>query len=86
MKHATATALDQLEPLLAELRALPGLQEKGRGVFYRKGRAFLHFHEDPRGLFGDIRDAAGHDFDRFDVTGEAGRRELMAAARARLDA
>ena len=86
MKHATATALDQLEPLLIALRALPGLKEKGRGVFYRKSRAFLHFHEDPKGLFGDVRDAADRDFDRFDVTAEAGRRALLAAARARLGA
>ena len=82
MKHAGETALDQLEPLLARVRALPGLTEKKRGVFYLKSRAFLHFHEDPNGLFGDIRDETGKDFDRFDVTasGEA----LIAAAQARL--
>jgi hypothetical protein len=84
MKHATPATLDVLEPLLADLRALAGLVEKSRGVFYRKGRAFLHFHEDPKGLFGDVRDAAGVDFDRIDVTGEAGRAQLVAAARARL--
>ncbi|WP_068878077.1 MULTISPECIES: hypothetical protein [unclassified Phenylobacterium] len=84
MKHASPTALDALEPLLAELRALPGLVERSRGVFYRKGRAFLHFHEDPKGLFADVRDAGGVDFERIDVTGEPGRRHLVAAARARL--
>lgn len=84
MKHASPAALDALEPLLAELRTLAGLVEKSRGVFYRKGRAFLHFHEDPKGLFGDVRDADGQDFERIDVTGGAGRAELLAAARARL--
>jgi hypothetical protein len=84
MKHATPAALDQLEPLLAELRALDGVVEKSRGVFYRKGRAFLHFHEDPKGLFADVRDAAGADFERIDVTAEPGRCQLVAAARARL--
>lgn len=84
MKHATPTALDALEPLLEELRALPGLKERVRGVFYRKGRAFLHFHEDPKGLFADLRDPADHDFDRFDVTRDSGRRDLAAAAKARL--
>jgi hypothetical protein len=83
MKHATA-ALDQLEPLLADLRALPGLVERSRGVFYRKSRAFLHFHEDPEGLFADVRDVSGADFDRFDVTRPEGQTALLAATRARL--
>ena len=64
MKHAGAAALDALEPLLGRLRALPGLKEKSRGVFYRGSRAFLHFHEDPTGFYADLRNAAG-DFDRF---------------------
>lgn len=84
MKHATPAALDALEPLLAALRAMDGLVERSRGVFYRKGRAFLHFHEDPRGLFADVRDAAGSDFERIDVTGEPGRRHLLEAAKSRL--
>lgn len=83
MKHASPATLDVLEPLLAELRTLPGLSEKSRGVFYRKSRAFLHFHEDPKGLFADVRDADGRDFERFDVTGQPGRVALMAAARSR---
>jgi len=82
MKHATQAALDQLEPLLAQLRTL-GLTEKSRGVFYRKSRAFLHFHEDPKGLFADIRDPAGLDFDRLDVTAAEGQAQLIEIARAR---
>ena len=78
MKHAGAAALDQLEPLLSELRALPSLRERSRGVFYRKSQAFLHFHEDPKGLFADLRDGA--DFARFDVTEAAGRADLLASA------
>ncbi|HKP79580.1 MAG TPA: hypothetical protein VJU34_10695 [Phenylobacterium sp.] len=84
MKHAGDLALDQLEALLAELRALPGLTEKKRGTFYRKSRAFLHFHEDPKGLFADLRGIDGRDFERIDVTDEPGRRQLLALARARL--
>jgi hypothetical protein len=84
MKHASPATLDALEPLLADLRSLPGLAEKSRGVFYRRGRAFLHFHEDPKGLFGDIRDADGRDFERIDVTEATGRGRLLAAARDRL--
>jgi hypothetical protein len=66
MKHAGPAALDRLEPLLERVRALPGLKETSRGVFYRKGRAFLHFHEDPAGLFADVR-FAGADFERLRV-------------------
>lgn len=84
MKHASPAALDALEPLLAELRALAGLVEKSRGVFYRRGRAFLHFHEDPDGLFGDVRDAAGVEFERIDVSDETGRARLLVVARERM--
>lgn len=86
MKHAGAAALDALEPLLREIRPLPGLTERSRGVFYLKSRAFLHFHEDPAGLFGDMRDAAGVDFDRYDVTSPPGRAQLLEAVRRRLSA
>ena len=79
MKHATAAALDRLEPLLAALRTLPGLREKSRGVFYRKSGAFLHFHEDPKGLFADIRRADG-DFDRHRVETEDERAEFVRIA------
>lgn len=84
MKHAGPGALDQLEPLLARVRALPGLVEKKRGTFYRKSRAFLHFHEDPKGLFADIRAGDGADFERFDVTTPSGADALIATAEAGL--
>lgn len=83
MKHAGATALDQLEPLLAEIRALPGLKEKSRGVFYRGGKAFLHFHEDPAGLFADAR-LSGADFERFRVETEGERRAFLSVVASEL--
>ncbi|CAN7342634.1 hypothetical protein LJR164_001961 [Phenylobacterium sp. LjRoot164] len=86
MKHAGSSTLDDLEPLLAELRGLSGMVERKRGVFYRKSHAFLHFHEDPKGLFADLRAAEGSDFDRFDVTAPDGRSRLLAAAASRLKA
>jgi hypothetical protein len=55
MKHAGSEALDRIEDLLVILRGRGDLREKGRGVFYRKGKAFIHFHEDPAGLFCDVR-------------------------------
>jgi hypothetical protein len=54
MKHAGAEALDRLEPLLAQIRRLPKLKERKRGIFYVHGRSLLHFHEDPAGLFADL--------------------------------
>lgn len=80
MKHVRAEQLDQLEPLLEELRTLEGLKEKKRGVFYRKSRAFLHFHDDPTGLYADCRLDA--DFERFRVTTQAERRTLVKRIRA----
>jgi hypothetical protein len=38
MRHATAETLNELEPLLDEVRSVPGLVEKKTGIFYRKGR------------------------------------------------
>lgn len=77
MKHATSAALDQLEPLLAALRGVADLKEKSRGVFYRASKAFLHFHEDPAGLFADVRGASG-DFDRYRVETDAERAAFVA--------
>ena len=48
MKHATAGALDRLEPLLAKVRRHGGLKEKSRGVFYFKSKAVLHFMRIPQ--------------------------------------
>jgi hypothetical protein len=78
MKHAGPAALDQLEPLLAQVRAFAGPKEKARGVFYLKSRAFLHFHEDPAGLFADIRAPDAADFDRLKVDDKVGAEALLA--------
>ena len=76
MRHITPEELDRLEPLLEALRGIAELQEKKRGVFYRGGRAFLHFHEDPAGLFADLR-LAGPDFERHPVTRRGEQRALL---------
>lgn len=75
MRHARAEALDELEPLLERLRAIPGLVEKTRGVFYVRSRAFLHFHEDPSGMHADVR--LGPDFRRYRVETAAERDALL---------
>ena len=85
MRHITPAGLDRLEPLLTELRAVGpglGLVEKKRGVFYKRSKAFLHFHEDGDDLFADIRLVEGGLFERQRVTTAAERRALVAAVRA----
>jgi hypothetical protein len=73
--RATATGLDAIEALLRELRGLGVLKEKSRGVFYVRGRAALHFHEDPAGLFADLR--LGDEWEMLRVNTEAERAALL---------
>ncbi|MGO9856908.1 MAG: hypothetical protein ACLPYY_17930 [Acidimicrobiales bacterium] len=80
MRHATSEALDELEPFLERLRSEPGLVEKRRGVFYRRSKAFLHFHEDPSGLHADVR--FGEEFERVRVETDRERKRLIARIRA----
>lgn len=54
MKHAGPEALDALDTFLGKLRKIDTLRERKRGVFYVRGRSFLHFHEDPAGLFAHV--------------------------------
>jgi hypothetical protein len=78
MKHARQAALATIEPLLAELRKLEGIAEKRPGVFYRKSAAFLHFHQDPAGMFADVR--VGGDWQRLPVNTPGERRQLVRLA------
>ena len=80
MRHATAEDLDRLEPLLAELRALPQLRERKRGSFYRGSRAFLHFHEDAGDLYVDVR--LDSTFQRLRVTSDADQADFLARVKA----
>jgi hypothetical protein len=74
MKHAGA--LDTLNDLLTDLRARSDLVERRPGIFYLRGRAFLHFHEDRAGLFADLRDRS--DWRRIPVNGPDERANLLA--------
>jgi len=74
VKHAGPEALDSLAELLAAVRAR-GLKEPRRGIFYRKSKAWLHFHEDRAGLFADIRLEA--EWERFRVSDAAEQANLL---------
>ena len=75
MKHAGPEALSVLGGLLDEIRRGEGIVERRPGVFYRKGRAFLHFHEDPSGLHADMR--LGTAWERLRVQTGAERETLL---------
>jgi len=83
VRHAREAALDELEPLLTRLRDVPGLTERTRGVFYKKSKAFLHFHEDPTGLYADVRLTA--DFERFRAQTPAEQESLLVKVVAAID-
>jgi len=76
MKHAGAAAFEALSDLLKSLRSRTALIERRPGIFYVSGKAFLHFHEDPAGLFADLRLA--NDWHRFAVNSPGERAELLA--------
>jgi hypothetical protein len=75
MKHAGPEALAGLAGLLTSLRARQELNERRPGIFYVKGRAFLHFHEDPAGVFADLREA--QDWRRLRVNDPEDRARLI---------
>jgi hypothetical protein len=55
MKHAGVASLELLGPLLSEIRKRSQLREKSPGSFYVKSKGYLHFHEDPAGMFADVK-------------------------------
>jgi hypothetical protein len=75
MKHAGPATLARISTLLEELRARPVLRETRPGVFALKSRAFLHFHDDPGGIFADVRLA--EDFVRLPVTTRSEQADLL---------
>ena len=83
MKHAGAETLAVLSELLQKLRNRTSLVERKPGIFYAKGRAFLHFHEDRAGLFADLRH--GSDWLRLAVNDHDDRERLLAAVDRTLD-
>ena len=78
MKHAGAGALEALSDLLDSLRTRAALVEKRPGIFYLRGKAFLHFHEDCAGLFADLRH--GSEWRRLPADTSDERAKILALA------
>ncbi len=68
--------------MLAALRRIPQLTEKKTGTFYRRSKAFVHFHDDPTGPYADVRTDVAGDFERVRVRTSAERRRFLARVRA----
>ena len=84
MRHATPADLEPIDALLESLRSLSALVEKSPGVFYRRARAFVHFHADPAGVFADARlhdDDDDDDFVRLRVTTRAEQARFLRQVR-----
>jgi hypothetical protein len=77
MKHASSSALSDVSELLDQIRVKEGIREKKLGIFYRKSKAFLHFHEDPGGLFADL--SVGAEWDRYPVNTRREWKNLLSA-------
>ena len=75
MKHAGEETLDLLEDLLREVRKHAVLRERRRGAFYRQSVGILHFHEDPAGLFADLK--VDGEWRRFSVNSKVEQKALL---------
>jgi len=75
VKHAGPSTFARISLLLRELRARPQIEEKRPGVFYLKSRAFLHFHDDPSGIFADV--LFTKDFVRVPVSSRSQQADLL---------
>ena len=84
MTHADEAALQRLLPLLRQLREIKGLREMKPGIFYLKGSAFIHFHEEAGALVADLKKPGGSGFDRCPVDTPPQQRKLVDDAKRRV--
>jgi hypothetical protein len=85
MKHAGKGALRQLGMVLDALREHGTLAERTPGSFYLRSKAFIHFHEDPSGLFADVKEDLVS-FSRYRATTRKEQRALVVRIKKCLDA
>ena len=75
MRHAGPDTLERIPRLLAELRTRTALRERRPGLFELESRAFLHFHDDPSGVYADVR--LVDEFVRMRVTTRSEQSDLL---------
>ena len=63
---------------------MANLVERTPGSFYLRSRGFVHFHEDPSGLFADLKEDLVS-FTRYRVSTRAEQREFLDRMRMVLD-
>ena len=76
VKHATEATLKEFSSLLARLDRIEGLKRKKLGVYYFRSKAFLHFHEEGRELYADLR-TTRPEFERYLVTSKRSQELLI---------
>ncbi len=84
MAHADESALLRLLPVLRQLREIKTLREMKPGIFYLKGSAFVHFHDEAGTLVADLKKASGAGFDRYAVDTPSAQRKLVDDAKRRV--
>lgn len=78
MRHAGKETLAEIEPLLSFLRQIPKMVERTPGCFYRGSNAYVHFHEDPEGIFADVK-LNGKNFERLRVSTKREQAQFLKA-------
>ncbi len=80
MKHACKETLTEIEAILTYLRQIPKMIERTPGCFYRGSIGFAHFHEDPAGIFADVK-LNGKSFARLRVSTKEEQRRFIKAVK-----
>ena len=80
MKHASLKTLESLGGVLRQLRTHGPQVERTPGSFCVKSNAFLHFHEDPAGLFADVK-IEGARFERMRIHTRPGQALFLEAVK-----
>lgn len=83
MAHADPQSLEPLRALLRQLRDIKGLKEVKPGIFYCRGAAFIHFHDEQGTVFADLKKPGGSGFDRYPVDTAPAQRKLVDDAKRR---
>jgi hypothetical protein len=78
IKYASKEPLATIAGLLCAIRNVFSLRERKTGIFYRRGKAYLHFHEPSDGeLFADVRLSGDTEFEHHNVSTKTSREDFQ---------